>query len=117
MAPPRDRPLRELPNVPMGENANVSLLLALCPNRDYKGCFSQALSRRYPSIDLSGTMRGEDFSLDAAANAQRKLPKCAAFDHRTSTSERTVALPADIDGPGESFTSSALRGSTSSNCV
>ena len=115
--PDSDRPLRKLPNVPMGENANVSLLLALCPNRDYKGCFSQALSRRYPSVDLNGPMRGEDFSLDAAAHALRKLPKCAVFDHRTSTSERTVALPADIDGPGESFTSSALRGTTSTRLV
>ena len=35
---PRDRP-RELPIVPIGQNANTTLLRSLCPNQHYPSCF------------------------------------------------------------------------------
>ena len=38
-----------LPVFPMGENSNLSALVSVCPHRDYKGCFTQALTKRYPS--------------------------------------------------------------------
>lgn len=34
----RDRP-RELPIVPIGQNANTTLLRSLCPNQHYPSCF------------------------------------------------------------------------------
>ena len=103
----------------MGDNANVSVLHALCPRRDYKQCFSRALAHRYPSIDLfgvTGSPPHEDQSLDAAAHARRLFPRCAVHDLRTSTSYGAAWAPTE-DGRGESFTSSALRSTTSTVIV
>lgn len=42
----RDRP-RAVPTVPIGANANVSAMLALCPHGDFVSCFRGDLHRRY----------------------------------------------------------------------
>ena len=42
----RDRP-RAVPTVPLGENANLSAMLALCPHGEFVSCFSGDLHRRY----------------------------------------------------------------------
>lgn len=97
-----DKPMA-LPRFPMGENGNLSALLAVCPNRDYNGCFGRAMIERYPSPEL---FSGTD-SRTAANHAQRLFPKCAVEDVRTSDADPVRQLPNE-DGPGESFVSSAL---------
>ena len=77
-----DKPMA-LPRFPMGENGNLSALLAVCPNRDYNGCFGRAMIERYPSPEL---FSGTD-SRTAANHAQRLFPKCAVEDVRTSDAD------------------------------
>ena len=106
-----DRPVA-VPTFPMGVNANSSILLEVCPRRNYQHCFSRAMSARYPSYELfaftSGPRRREDPSISAAQVAEGLFPSCAARDLRASTTMPAAVMPADDDGPGESFTSSAL---------
>ena len=92
----------------MGQNGNATILQQTCPHRDYQSCFSQAMARRYPSPQLfHPNGRGEDPSLGPAQYAQRLFPSCTAADARASSAAIVHQLPQD-DGPGESFTSSAL---------
>ena len=114
-----------LPSFPMGRNSNASVFAKLCPRRDYVGCFSAAMTARYPSLELFGATgwpRREDPLLDAAAHAARLHRSCAVFDARTSSPppsatpalQRSAGVANSLaDSPEESFTSSALRGTTS----
>ena len=104
----RDAPAA-VPFFPMGENANLSALQSRCPHRDYKSCFGAAMARRYPSPDLFhvGRPTPEDSWFDAAHYARRRFPGCVAQDARESTAP-TARQSYEDDGPGESFTSSAL---------
>ena len=43
----RDQP-RPVPHVPMGQNANTSAMMALCPNGEFISCLASNLRRRYP---------------------------------------------------------------------
>ena len=43
----RDEP-RTVPRVPIGQNANTSAMMALCPNAEFISCFAADLKRRYP---------------------------------------------------------------------
>ena len=83
-------PSVEVPHFPMGINANTTALHTACPSRNYKGCFSAALERRFPSFDLSDARRDKDLSLDAPAYAQRLFPRCAVNDARTSSGPRAA---------------------------
>ena len=95
----------------MGDNASVSALRALCPNRDYRGCFGQAMLRRYPSVDLfDPRLEGKRSRSGAAAQARRHFPNCAGTDGREGSATPVREL-AEEDGPGESFASAALSGS------
>lgn len=96
-----------LPVFPMGENSNLSALVSVCPHRDYKGCFTQALTKRYPSPELFSVRNVEDDTRTAAKHAARLFPKCAVDDVRTSDAGPVRQL-AGAHGPGESFVSSAL---------
>ena len=104
----RDAPAA-VPFFPMGENANLSALRAHCPHRDYKGCLGAAMARRYPSPDLFhvGRPMPDDAWFGAAHYARRLFPGCVAQDARESTAPTLKQLHQD-DGPGESFSSSAL---------
>ena len=122
----RHRPVA-VPSFPIGENANKSVYHEVCPQRDYRRCFGKALQRRYPSPDLfgpTGYPRREDPSVDAAAHARRLFPGCETIDQRVavpiydpagSVARRGAASA--VDGPEESFVSSALRGTTSTRLV
>ena len=105
----RDAPA-SVPRIPIGRNANSSLLSAICPHADYRGCWSRALAARYPVIDLFGRGSLKDPSLTAADYARRQLPKCEAVPEVQSGGggDSGAALSLDSD---ESFVAAALDGS------
>jgi len=84
----------------MGENSNLTDLLAACPNRDYNGCFSRAMRARYPSPELFHVGRPPaPADMGAADYARRLFPGCESS---------RAPQPHEEGGLAESFTSSAL---------
>ena len=79
-----DPPQRLLPSFPIGENANVTALRRMCPRRDYRLCFGQAMARRYPSPELFQPRRDKDVSFGATQYAQMLFPGCTSSDARDS---------------------------------
>ena len=95
-----------LPQFPIGENTNLSSLIPICPKRDYQGCFSKALSKRYPSPELFDPR--DVVPRTAADYARLHFSSCTMNDVRGGDDNPMWTGRFSDDGPGESFVSSAL---------